>query len=67
MYPERYISLRYKIHAGYMYICKGDQPICAQDTCEIYGTGINNNVIYQGYMFMKYMYLKCIQREMYLI
>ena len=47
-------------------ICKGDQPICAQDTCEI-GTGINNNVIYQGYMFMKYMYLKCIQREMYLI
>ncbi len=46
--------LRCKIHAGYMWdtcICKGDQDTCG---------------IHSRYM-MRYMYLKCIQREMYLI
>jgi hypothetical protein len=46
--------LRCKIHSGYMRdtcICKGDQDTCG---------------IHPRYM-MRYMYLKCIQREMYLI
>ena len=46
--------LRCRIHAGYMRdtcICKGDQDTCG---------------IHPKYM-MRYMYLKCIQREMYLI
>ena len=46
-------------------ICKGDQPIKIH-LARYMGRELIINVIYQGYM-MKYMYLKCIQREMYLI
>jgi hypothetical protein len=51
---QRGTYLRFRIHAGYMRdtcICKGDQ--------DTFG-------IHPKYM-MRYMYLKCIQREMYLI
>jgi hypothetical protein len=54
---QRGTYLRCRIHAGYMRytcICKGDQ-----DTF-----GIHPKYMMLRYM---YMYLKCIQREMYLI
>ena len=54
MYLERYVSEMQDtcgIHAGYMYLHKGDQDTCG---------------IHPRYM-MRYMYLKFIQTDMYLI